>query len=81
MISLKHIDTGATLRRQAEKVAKGRAKAKAQNEAAAATFEIGQHVRTRMGQEGRIVAVEGGKISIEIAGSVRVFAASFVFAI
>lgn len=80
-ISLSHVDTAGILQRQSARLAKTMAAGKVENRAAASSFSIGQTVRTRRGETGPVVKIDGGKVSVEIAGRVRAFAASMIAAV
>lgn len=75
-ISLAHIDVRGDLRRNRENMAKRMAEGAAQSAVAAANMSVGQIVRTKRGDQGAIVDVTGGVISVEIGGAVRKFVAS-----
>ena len=79
-ISLAHIDTGSSIARHMKAVAKGHARAVAENIACAATFSIGQVVRTRQHGTGTIVAIEGGAISVALNDKIRKFVANMIVA-
>ena len=44
----------------------------------AASFQIGQTLRSRRGERGEVVAIEGQNVSIRVNGAVRKFNAAFL---
>lgn len=75
-ISLAHIDVAGGLKRSHANQAKEAAKARKVGLDAAAAFEVGQTVRTRLGQTGIITAINDTRISVDVAGTVKVFTAA-----
>lgn len=79
-ISLAHINTGKLLREHGAKVVAAQAAGRKANEVAANLFSVGQIVKTRMAGNGEIVAIDGGKISVNLSGVVRQFVAGMLSA-
>lgn len=75
-ISLAHINTAACLRKNTTNFKKLKAKGVANNKAAVAELFVGQNVKTRLGAIGTITAINGGHVTIDLAGSEKIFPAS-----
>ena len=68
----------AALNAHKEAVRAARASA---TEATAASFSLGQTLRTRRGERGQVVAIDGQNVSINVNGAVRKFNAAFLMEI
>lgn len=81
-ISLAHIDVAGLLRRDSAEVMKRTAKARAASEVAASALGIGQAVAMKNNRNsvGRVVAIDGATVSVEINGKVRKFTGSSLVA-
>ena len=68
----------AALNAHKEAVRAARASA---TEVTAASFSLGQTIRSRRGERGEVVAIEGQNVSLNVNGTVRKFNAAFLMEI